>query len=113
MSPDRRGPNVAVIEALAYYTLELARPADGWGRLSELTAQARQASREMQEEGVPVRFLRSIYLPEEETCFYLYEAPSIEVVCLAAGRANLAFDRVAEAIGSAADGRKETSCTDS
>jgi hypothetical protein len=52
----------------------------------------------MRREGVPVRFLRSIYVPEEDTCFCLYEAPSVDAVRQAAGRAHLDFERVAQAI---------------
>jgi hypothetical protein len=49
-------------------------------------------------EGKPVRFLRSIFVPEDETCFYLYEAPSAETVRAAAARAGLRFHRITEAV---------------
>ena len=45
-----------------------------------------------------MRFLRSIYVPEEETCFYLYAARSVDDVRDAAQRAALPFACVAEAI---------------
>ena len=86
------------MDALAYYTLELERPRDGWGRLQELSAQARQASEQMQAEGTPVRYLRSIFVPEDEACFYLYEAASADSVREAARRAGLPLASITEAI---------------
>jgi hypothetical protein len=52
----------------------------------------------MTREGTDVRFLRSIFVPEDETCFYLFEATSADTVREAAARAGLAFGRVAEAV---------------
>jgi Protein of unknown function (DUF4242) len=89
---------VVGIEPLAYYTLELARPPDGWGRLQELSAHARQASEQMQRDGIQVRFLRSIFVPEDETCFHLYEAASAENVREAARLAELPFESVVEGV---------------
>jgi hypothetical protein len=59
---------------------------------------ARLAAEELTRQGTPVRYLHSIFVPEDETCFYLYEAPSVESVCEAALRAALPFDRVSEAV---------------
>jgi hypothetical protein len=47
---------------------------------------------------VPVYFRRTLYLPEEETCFYLYEAETIEQVQEAVRRAALSFERIVEAV---------------
>ncbi len=65
--------------------------ADGWEA-------ARRAAEEMTREGAQVRFLRSIFVPEDETCFYLFESASAEIVSEAARRGGLAFERVAEAV---------------
>ncbi len=43
-----------------------------------------------------MRFVRSVFVPEDEACFYLYEAPSAEAVREAARRAALPFARFAE-----------------
>ena len=61
---------------------------------------ARRAAEQLTREGTPVRFLRSIYVPEDETCFVLYEAPSCDVVRRAAARADLSFERLARAVAS-------------
>ena len=64
------------------------------------TRRARVAAEALMREGTPVRFLRSIYVPEDETCFVLYEAPSCDVVRRAAARADLSFERLARAVAS-------------
>jgi hypothetical protein len=59
---------------------------------------ARRAALELTREGKPVQYLRSIFVPEDETCFFLYEASTADDVEEAGRRASLAFDRVALAI---------------
>ena len=67
---------------------------------------ARVAAEGLNREGTPIRFLRSIVVPEGETCFYLYEAASVEAVRELAGRAALPVDRIAEAVATPrGDGR--------
>jgi hypothetical protein len=56
---------------------------------------AREAAEELSRTGTPVRYLRSIFVPEDETCFLLYEADSASAVREAALRARLPVDRVA------------------
>ena len=41
-----------------------------------------------------MHYLRSIFVPEDETCFLLYQAESIDAVRLAAGRAGLRNARI-------------------
>ena len=64
------------------------------------------AAEELTREGTPIRVLRSIFVPEDETCFYLYEAESVEAVREAARRAVLPVGSIAEAI-SATKGARE------
>ena len=93
----RVGPSVVGIGRLAYHTFQLARPADGWSRLSQLNARARAACDELSRQGTRVRFLRSIFVPEDEACFHLYEAVSVEAVRQAARQAGLDYARVLDA----------------
>jgi Protein of unknown function (DUF4242) len=58
---------------------------------------ARLAAAEMSGEGIDVRHVRSIFIPEDETCLDLYRAPSAAVVREAATRAGLVFERITEA----------------
>ena len=61
---------------------------------------ARLAAEQLTREGASVRCLRSIFVPEDETCFLLCEAASSESVRGAARRAGLRFERIAEAVAS-------------
>jgi hypothetical protein len=47
--------------------------------------------------GMRVRLVRSILVPEDETCFYLFEAETGEAVREVAARAGLQLERVVEA----------------
>jgi hypothetical protein len=44
-----------------------------------------------------VRFVRSIFVPEDETCFYLFQARSIDAVRDAVSRVGLRVERITEA----------------
>jgi hypothetical protein len=67
--------------------------------------QARSAAEELTQERTRVHFDRSIHVPEDEICFFLFEAPSGRDAALAAERAGLDPLRVVEAILS---GEEET-----
>jgi hypothetical protein len=61
---------------------------------------ARAAAKELRQQGTPVRFVRSIFLPADEICFYVFEAVTAEAVGAACERAALRFERVLEAVDS-------------
>jgi hypothetical protein len=48
-------------------------------------------------QGSPVRLLCSVFVPEDETGLYLFEAQSPEVVVEVAARCGLRFERIVEA----------------
>jgi hypothetical protein len=56
-----------------------------------------------------VRFDRSIYVPEDEICFFVFDAPSVRDAVLAAERAELDPIRVVLAISSGEEERSQTS----
>jgi hypothetical protein len=94
------------------YVAERYLPGITREKLLQATRRARRASTEMTAEGTPVRYLRSIFLPEDETSYCLFEASSREAVERANHRADVPFDRVMEAVdldrgdaGSTPDGR--------
>jgi Protein of unknown function (DUF4242) len=62
----------------------------GWERLNRAAVQ-------LTAEGTPVRLVRSIFVPEDETCFVLVEATSAETAREVAQRAAVSFERVVEA----------------
>jgi hypothetical protein len=45
-----------------------------------------------------VRYLYSVYLPAEDTCFCLFRASSADAVCAVNDRARFAFDRLVDAV---------------
>jgi hypothetical protein len=62
--------------------------------------QARSAAAELTQGTTCVRFDRSIHVPEDEICFYVFDAPSARHVSEAAQRAGLDPIRVVEAVSS-------------
>ena len=58
---------------------------------------AEQAGAELTREGRPVRCLRSIFVPEDETCFLLFDAPSADLVAEAVHRAGLRHEHISAA----------------
>jgi hypothetical protein len=66
---------------------------------------ARSAAEELTQERTRVRFERSIHVPEDEICFFVFDAPSGREAALAAQRAELDPFRVVEAILSQKDER--------
>jgi hypothetical protein len=66
--------------------------------LERSARRARGVAELLNAEGTPIRYLRSIFVPDDETCFLMYEAASAETVRVAATRAELEFERVTEAV---------------
>ena len=72
---------------------------------------ARRVAEELTREGTPVRYERSIFVPDDETCFHLYEAESAAAVHEVVRRAELPCGRIAEAhaeSGRASDSRRRS-----
>lgn len=63
---------------------------------------ARRGAAAVSTEGSPVRCLRAIFVPEDETCLLLFEAESAGAVRAAALSAGLRADRVVAAFTEAA-----------
>ena len=57
---------------------------------------ARNAAAELEREGIAVSYVRSFFLPEDETCFHIFEGASAAVVGEVTTRARIAFDRIVE-----------------
>ncbi|MFI5035793.1 MAG: nickel-binding protein [Acidimicrobiales bacterium] len=69
-------------------------PSGGVPRAADVSAAAEQLTRE----GRPVRLVRSIAVPEEEICYFLFRARTADAVREVATRAGLRFGRVVEAL---------------
>jgi hypothetical protein len=83
------------------YLLELYVPRSD--AVDDAAARARQVAAAAARPGVRVRYLRSLYLADDETCFHVFEAPSREAVADAAHRVGLTDARVTEAVEPAPD----------
>jgi hypothetical protein len=82
------------------YLVETYLARDQGGERAARERRARTASEELTQEETRVRFDRSIYVPEDEICFFVFDAPSGRDAALAAQRAELDPIRVVEAISS-------------
>lgn len=80
------------------FLVELYVPQADGAAVERKARRARLAALELTREGRSVRYVRSIFVPEDETCFLLFEAATAGDVEEAARRASLAFDHVALAI---------------
>jgi hypothetical protein len=69
---------------------------DAGGRTAR-ERRARAVAEELTRAGTSVRFDRSIHVPEDEICFFVFDAPSSREATLAAERATLEPVRVVEA----------------
>jgi hypothetical protein len=61
---------------------------------------ARSAAQELARAGMRIRFERSIYVPEDELCFFVFDAASGREAALVAEQAALEPIRVVEAVSS-------------
>ena len=69
--------------------------ADG---LSAAATRAKSTTARMTEQGTPVRYLRSTFVPGEEKCYCLFEGPSADAVEQANKQAEIPYERVVEAM---------------
>lgn len=74
----------------------LARPRDA--ELAQAARRAQTAAEELTRQGLSVRYLRTLFLPEDETCFHLYEAATADDVREAGRRAGIVFERLVDAV---------------
>jgi hypothetical protein len=80
------------------YMVELYVPRGDDAAVERGVERTRRAAELLTREGTPVRYLRSIFVPEDETCFFLLEADDAEAAQAAARAAELPFERVATAV---------------
>jgi hypothetical protein len=78
------------------YLVKLHLPTGGAPALAAAGARARSAAEQLAREGVAVRCVRSVYMPEDETCLLVFEAESPDAVDRAGRRAELAYERIVE-----------------
>ena len=81
---------------MAEFLLELYVPGSDGDAVAQRATRAGLATQRMRRDGASISYLRSIFVPEDETCFLVYEARSVTDVCRAARLAGLPVDHVVE-----------------
>ena len=66
--------------------------------LAAAAARAKSTTAQMSEQGTPVRYLRSTFVPGEEKCYCLFDGPSAAAVEEANKQAEIPYERVTEAL---------------
>ena len=80
------------------YLAELYQSSAESGDLAQAAARARAAASAMAKTGTRIRYVRSVFVPSDETWFLLYDADLASDVVEAAGRAGIHLERVVEAL---------------
>jgi hypothetical protein len=83
---------------LSAFMVERYLPATTGAALAEAARQAQEAAITMSAEGIPVRYLRSMFAPSDEWCFCLFSADSSASVRQAHARLGIPFVRVVEIV---------------
>jgi hypothetical protein len=65
---------------LSRFILELTPGNEELEDIQTLSARSRAACDEMSADTAPIRFLRSLFVPEDGSCFLLFEAASLKTV---------------------------------
>jgi hypothetical protein len=86
------------------YLVETYLPRGLAGERDARERRARSVADELTNESARIAFQRSIHVPEDEICFFVFDAPSSRDAAVAAERADLDPIRVVEAVTS----REET-----
>ena len=81
------------------YLVELYISRDDAAGARRLARHARLSANELTRGATATRYLRSVFVPDDETCFLFYEAVSADAVRAAGRVAQLSFDHVAEMVG--------------
>jgi hypothetical protein len=77
--------------------LYLSRSAqDELGRRSEIV---RQAAEQLTAEGKQISYERTLFVPEDESCFYVFTGQQTDDVAEVCRRAGIPYERITEAVG--------------
>ncbi len=82
------------------FLVEVFTPRASAGKLAAAERRAKLAARRLSGTDGELRFVRATYIPEDEICFFVFDAPSGREAALVAQRAGLDPIRVVEAVSS-------------
>jgi hypothetical protein len=80
------------------YLVELYLPGLRAYEARAMRRRAQAAAVALAHEGMPIRYIRTTYLPDDETCFHVFEARSTDIVEEVGRRAQLGRGRVVPAV---------------
>jgi hypothetical protein len=81
-------------EPMQSYLVEAYVPSSGEAACNEAAARARAVTEELSSDGSSVRYVRSIFVAEDETCFHMFEATSKDAVAAVSRRAGIDAARI-------------------
>jgi hypothetical protein len=87
------------------YLVETFLPRGGAGERAARERRACSAAKKLTRKGTRVRFDQTIHVPEDEICFFVFDAPSSRAAALVAQLAELGPLRVVEAVSSGKESR--------
>jgi hypothetical protein len=88
------------------FLVEVFVPRSRAGELAAAKERVRAATTRVARGDRDVRYVRAIYVPEDETCFYVFNASSAELVAQVSALAGLREGRVVETFTESRGGRK-------
>jgi hypothetical protein len=80
------------------FLVEVYVPKSWTDRVPAQGHRLRTAAADMVTEGISIRYVEALFVSEEETCFFVFEAASAEDVAEAGRRAGLGFERIVRAV---------------
>jgi hypothetical protein len=82
------------------FLVEVFTPRAAADKLASAERRATVAATQLSAADVAVRYVRATYIPDDEICFFIFDAPTGSDAALAAQRAGLDPIRVVEAVSS-------------
>ena len=83
---------------MSTYVAERYLPGITQEQLLDAARRAKLATAQMAAAGTPVTYLRSTFLPGDQTCYCLFEGPSEEAVRAANDKAEIPYERIIPAV---------------
>lgn len=74
------------------FVVEVYAPNLSRSDLADVARRAEEVAHDLRSEGIPVRYLRSVLVPEDDTCFHHVEGPTADAVRRLSERAGLLAD---------------------
>lgn len=81
------------------YLVELYLSRSAQDQLGRLSESARSAAVQLTAEGMQISYVRTLFSPEDESCFYVFTAQRIDDVAEACRRAGISQEHITEAVG--------------